>query len=351
MPALAGLQPPVDPHRRVTPRHAQSPDLANALASSPAILKNTRDLIGKRSYDLHLWHFPVLVVLDNTIGLGRVAHVVALICGIASSGRVKRCSPVFNGRCSSRCCRTLWVNGAGLSVIFGTCWRGSCSAIARAVRSGTYPAGSGRARRCGSATPGSARTAPGTESWSRCSPMPTPPVALTGRCRSTPRSAGCMSTAPTCRARSLRSCRATRGNASNYRRQPVEPVDHAIGRYRGGLTTKLHTRVDGNGRPLVIEAGPGQGGDSPMLPVLTDRLRVPRCGPGRARTRPDALPGDKAYSSRGRTAGLARDVLLSQRRAAGGGGPAAGLSRCRPRGVPPTVRRSRAACRWPSSGW
>ena len=83
----------------------------------------------------------------------------------------------------------------------------------------------------------------------------------------------------------------------NYKRQPVEPVDHAIGRSRGGLTTKLHTLVDGNGRPLVIEAGPGQGGDSPMLPVLLDLLRVARSGPGRPRTRPDALLADKAYSS------------------------------------------------------
>jgi transposase len=35
-----------------------------------------------------------------------------------------------------------------------------------------------------------------------------------------------------------------------------------------------------------------------MLPVLLDRLRVARCGPGRPRTRPDALLADKAYSSR-----------------------------------------------------
>ena len=36
-----------------------------------------------------------------------------------------------------------------------------------------------------------------------------------------------------------------------------------------------------------------------MLPVLLGRLRVPRCGPGRPRTRPQALLADKAYSSRG----------------------------------------------------
>lgn len=31
-----------------------------------------------------------------------------------------------------------------------------------------------------------------------------------------------------------------------------EPADHAIGRSRGGLTTKIHALVDGNGRPLVL---------------------------------------------------------------------------------------------------
>ena len=35
-----------------------------------------------------------------------------------------------------------------------------------------------------------------------------------------------------------------------------------------------------------------------MLPVLLGYLRVARCGPGRPRTRPDALLADKAYSSR-----------------------------------------------------
>ncbi len=52
------------------------------------------------------------------------------------------------------------------------------------------------------------------------------------------------------------------------------------------------------GRPLVILLGPGQGGDSPMLPALLASLRVPRIGAGRPRTTPDALLGDKAYSAR-----------------------------------------------------
>jgi len=86
---------------------------------------------------------------------------------------------------------------------------------------------------------------------------------------------------------------------SNYKNPLVESVDHAVGRSRGGLTTKLHTLVDGRGRPLVVHAGPGHGGDSPMLTVLLDELRAPRLGPGRARTSPESLAADKAYSSRG----------------------------------------------------
>jgi putative transposase len=44
---------------------------------------------------------------------------------------------------------------------------------------------------------------------------------------------------------------------------------------------------------------PGQAGDSPILKVLLAHLSVHRIGPGRPRTRPEALLGDKAYSSRG----------------------------------------------------
>jgi len=40
------------------------------------------------------------------------------------------------------------------------------------------------------------------------------------------------------------------------------------------------------------------------LPRLLAELRVARPGPGRPRTRPDALRGDKAYSSRGHRAHL-----------------------------------------------
>jgi transposase len=62
--------------------------------------------------------------------------------------------------------------------------------------------------------------------------------------------------------------------------------------------------VDGRGLPLVLVVTPGQAGDSPALPRLLAELRVPRPGPGRPRTTPEALLGDKAYSSRGTRATL-----------------------------------------------
>ena len=77
-----------------------------------------------------------------------------------------------------------------------------------------------------------------------------------------------------------------------------EPADHAIGRSRGGLSTKIHALVDGKGRPLVLLVAPGQGGDAPMFPHLIEQLKINRAGPGRPRTRPDRVRGDKAYSSR-----------------------------------------------------
>ncbi|WP_159450041.1 IS5 family transposase [Kocuria marina] len=88
------------------------------------------------------------------------------------------------------------------------------------------------------------------------------------------------------------------GGAPNYTNLLTEPADHAVGRSRGGLSTKIHALVDGAGRPLVVLVGPGQGGDSPMFPALMSHLRVHGGRPGPPRTRPERLRADKAYSSR-----------------------------------------------------
>lgn len=91
-------------------------------------------------------------------------------------------------------------------------------------------------------------------------------------------------------------CRAAaQGQGLNGHR---EPAGHAIGRSRGGLTTKIHHAVDGQGRPLAVIVTPGEAHDGRSLPLLLGELRVPRAGAGRPCTTPTMLLGDKAYSSR-----------------------------------------------------
>lgn len=50
--------------------------------------------------------------------------------------------------------------------------------------------------------------------------------------------------------------------------------------------------------PLVVLTAAGQAGDAPMFPILLGHLTVATSGPGRPRTRPDRIRGDKAYSSK-----------------------------------------------------
>ena len=69
----------------------------------------------------------------------------------------------------------------------------------------------------------------------------------------------------------------------------------------------MHQACDGRGRPLAVLVGPGQAHDGPMLPHLLAAIAVPRLGPGRARTRPNRVVADKAYSSR-----ATRELLRSR---------------------------------------
>lgn len=87
----------------------------------------------------------------------------------------------------------------------------------------------------------------------------------------------------------------------------VEPDGHGIGRSRGGLTTKVHYAVDGNGRPLAVAVTGGQRNDGAMLQSVLEDIRVPRLG-GAARTRPDTVLADKAYAT-----GVNRDYLRRRR--------------------------------------
>ncbi|NCL73370.1 IS5 family transposase [Rhodococcus sp. YH1] len=111
----------------------------------------------------------------------------------------------------------------------------------------------------------------------------------------------------------------------------IEPVDHALGRSRGGWTTKLHLACEQHRRPLALLLTAGQHGDSPQFAAVWDAIRVPRSGAGRARTRPDRVLADKAYSSRANRSYLRRrrikatiaipsDQLAHRRNRGSGGG-------------------------------
>jgi len=86
----------------------------------------------------------------------------------------------------------------------------------------------------------------------------------------------------------------------------VEPADHALGRSRGGWTTKLHLACEQGRNPLSILITAGQRGDSPQFAAVLDHIRVPRSGPGRPRTRPNRVLADKAYSAKANRAYLRR---------------------------------------------
>ncbi|MFD1663405.1 IS5 family transposase [Streptomyces caeni] len=86
----------------------------------------------------------------------------------------------------------------------------------------------------------------------------------------------------------------------------TEPDDHGLGRSRGGLTTKLHLAVEQAQKPMSLVITAGQRGDSPQFQVVLGRIRVPRLGPGRPRTRPDRVRADKAYGCRANRAYLRR---------------------------------------------
>jgi transposase len=64
--------------------------------------------------------------------------------------------------------------------------------------------------------------------------------------------------------------------------------DQALGRSRGGFSTKIHLKVDLDGLPLAFHLTEGQAGDSPQFEVLLD------LGPD---ITPRAGVGDKGYDS------------------------------------------------------
>jgi transposase len=91
----------------------------------------------------------------------------------------------------------------------------------------------------------------------------------------------------------------TQGAGSNHKKSAAKPSREALGRSRGGLTSKIHLVADTRCRPIARVTTAGHRHDSLAFEAVMARIKIGRRGPGRPRTRPGHVLGDKAYSSRG----------------------------------------------------
>jgi transposase len=76
----------------------------------------------------------------------------------------------------------------------------------------------------------------------------------------------------------------------------LNPEDEALGRSRGGFSTKVHLACDGKGRPLSVVITPGQRHSSTQLEEVLDMVRVPR--PRRSRSISHTIPERKDQKER-----------------------------------------------------
>ena len=188
-----------------------------------------------------------------------------------------------NGRGWRRCCRPSRrrpaAGAAGRTRTTGW-WSRACSgSCGRGRRGGTFPRTTARTRRW--RTGSTAGGAPA--SWSgcspRCSPTGTRGAHWTGCCTTwTGRSFGRTST--------------RRGRPKGATLQDAQARE-ALGRSRGGLTTKLHVRAEGGGKPVAFVVSPGQRHECRYAAALLDQGAVKRPGRGRPRLRPERVAGDK----------------------------------------------------------
>jgi transposase len=90
----------------------------------------------------------------------------------------------------------------------------------------------------------------------------------------------------------------TQGALPNHKIPEDGHDREALGRSRGGLTTKVHLAADRRCRPVARVITSGQRHDSVAFNAVLAGVRIRRRGRGRARTRPGRVLADKAYSNR-----------------------------------------------------
>lgn len=80
------------------------------------------------------------------------------------------------------------------------------------------------------------------------------------------------------------------------KRDPEEPDDHALGRGRGGFSTKIHILCDGDGNPLHFTLTAGQANESTVFDTVLEQADAElRDGNDQPIAWPVALGADKAY--------------------------------------------------------
>lgn len=75
------------------------------------------------------------------------------------------------------------------------------------------------------------------------------------------------------------------------------PAAEALGRSQGGLSTKIHVRCEGQGKPITFLLTPGQQHEITVAERLLEQGAIRR-GNGHLRIRPKRVAGDKGYAFR-----------------------------------------------------
>ncbi len=92
----------------------------------------------------------------------------------------------------------------------------------------------------------------------------------------------------------IRAHKAAAGAKKETRTSEENARKNALGRSRGGFSTKLHLLTDGQGIPLAVTATPGQSNEAPEFPNLMTSCLI---NTFRKAKRPAAIAGDKGYNT------------------------------------------------------
>lgn len=83
---------------------------------------------------------------------------------------------------------------------------------------------------------------------------------------------------------------------TSTRRWGEKGGDQALGWSRGGFSTKLHVRAEGQGKPITFVLTGGERHEVTVFEQLLTQGAIKRASGGRPRKRPKRIVGDKGYS-------------------------------------------------------